>query len=424
MLSIWIVFPTVMPPAFPSARHLGIGLLVLMAALAALSADQAARLGLASLRMPAFVLACGTLVLLGVALRPWLDPATTRAPMLLLLILALIALADLQGPVDPIDYKLVLPVLALLAAGPVARLLHPLDLSILLWRLMALYVLATAVLVALVGPGALAKGDDGIARIDASGSLVTHSALCTIALLLAATTWKRARCIGRVVRLGTGILALLMLLAAATRTPLVTLAILAVLLLATTRARGVWLRRMALLALAGFAVLQVYAALVDDTPWRRLWSDGQPEWSTGRAVAVQDWLARADGHPFGLGLGTVRATLADGKPSLDGQDILDWPHNELVRLWVEAGPLGAAFLLVVLGTLCARAVRVARQVAVDAWGPDPAAGMLALGLAADAIAQSLFQNWLNGVYHATFGVLVIALLDARTRIDAQRREAA
>jgi hypothetical protein len=417
-----------MPPAFPSARRLAIGLLVLMAALAMLSADQAERLGVVPLRMPAFVLASGALASLGVALRPWLDPAASRAPMLLLLILALIALLDLQGPVDPIDYKLLLPVIVLMTAGPVARVLHPLDLPILLGRLVTLYVLATAVLVVLVGPAELARGSDGIARIDASGSLVTHAALCTIALVLAAATWARVGRIGRMVRLGTGILALLMLLAAATRTPLVTLAILAALLLAATRERGAWVRRMAFLAVAGFAALLAYTALVDDTPWRRLWSDGQPEWSTGRAVAVQDWLARADGHPLGLGLGTVRATLADGKPALDGQDILDWPHNEAVRLWVEAGPPGLAFLLVLLGTLCARAVRVARQEIEDARGPGAhagsGAGMLALALAADALAQSLFQNWLNGVYHATFGVLVIALLDERARTNAERRQAA
>jgi hypothetical protein len=401
--------PTVPAGAPPPLRHLAIGLFVLVAALAMLSADQAERLGVTALRMPAFVLACGALAVLGLALRPWLDPARSRAPALLLLILAVVALIDLQGPVDPIDYKLLLPVLALATAGPVARLLHPLDLPVLLWRLVSLYVVATAALVALADPGELARGADGIARVDASGSLVTHSALCTVALVLARATWSEAGRLGRAARVLAGLLALLMLLAAATRTPLVTALILAALLLAATRERALWLRRMALLAGAGLAALLLYAALVDDTPWRRLWSDGQPEWSTGRAVAVQDWLERADGHPLGLGLGTVRATLADGKPSLDGQDILDWPHNEAVRLWIEAGPPGLAFLLVLLGTLAARAMAVA--------GPRPqGAGLLALALAADAIAQSLLQNWLNGVYHATFGVLMIALLDELPRV--------
>ncbi|WP_027136307.1 O-antigen ligase family protein [Geminicoccus roseus] len=391
-------------PSAPSTRRLASCLLVLLAALAMLSADQAARLGITALRMPVFLLVVLALVALGLSVRPRIGPAAMRAPALLLLLAAAMALIDLQGPVDPLDYKLLLPVLALFAAGPVAAALGPLDLPRLLWRLTALYVLATALAVVLLGPAELAKGAEGIARIDASGSLVIHASFCTLHLALAAATWRRTGAIGRLLRLVAGAGALLMLLLAATRTPFLALAITAALLVAASPGRAAWTRRLVLAGLAGTAFLALHTTLIDDSLWRRLVADGQPEWSTGRAVAVQSWLERADGHPFGLGLGAVRSALAEGKPHLDGQAILDWPHNEAVRLWVEAGPVGLAFLLVLLGAVVGRAMAVAKA------APPGGEGLVALVLAGDAIAQSLLQNWLNGVYHATFAVLLVGLL--------------
>ncbi|WP_222184130.1 O-antigen ligase family protein [Geminicoccus harenae] len=398
-------------PALP--RRLALTLLVLLAALAMLSADQAERLALGGLRMPVFLLVCLVLAALCLMLRPRLDPDEATAPALLLLLAAVMAVLDLQGQVDPLDYKLLLPVLALLIAGPLAAMLGPLDLPGLLWRLLALYVLAASLSVLVHGTEALARGADGVVRIDASGSLVTHGSMCVLALGLSAMTWSRAGVIGRLLRLlvlGAGGL---LLLAAATRTPFLVLAIAALLVLVTSRRRGRWLSACLLLAAVGALVLLLHTLLIDASLWRRLTADGQAEWSTGRAVAIAGWLERAADHPLGMGLGTVRATLADGKPSLDGDAIFDWPHNEAVRLWVEAGPAGLAFLLVLLATLLAQAVRVARH------HPDPAARGLALLLAADALAQSMCQNWLNSVYHATFLVLALGLLARQGRILAE-----
>lgn len=391
-------------PASPLIRHVATLLLAMLAALAMLSADLAAQLGITILRMPLFIAVAGVLVALGLAVRPFADAPSTRAPAVLLLLGAAVAVIDLQGPLDPIDYKLLLPVIVLGAAGPIAAALGSLDLPRLLWRLLTLYVLATAAIVLTSGPAELARGADGIARIDASGSLVMHAALCTLYLLLGVAIWHRSGMVERIAGPVVGLLALGMLLAAATRTPFIMLAILAAMMVVTVADPLRWLRRMLLATMAGLVVFVMHTTLVDPSLWRRFWSEGQSEWSTGRMVAMSSWLERAADHPLGLGLGAVRDVLAEDKPALDGEAILDWPHNEAVRLWVEAGPFGLAFLLVLLGSITARALALGRA------HPDGAARMLALALAADAIAQSLVQNWLNSVYHATFGVLVIGLL--------------
>src|SRR4051794_22603139 len=126
-----------MPDRVPSfARFAARTLLVLLAVMATLSADQAERLGINALRMPAFTLVTLGLVALGLAVQPWVDLQEAKAPVLLFLLIAAIALLDLQGPVDPIDYKLLLPVLVMFSAGSIATALGPIDLPRVLWRIL------------------------------------------------------------------------------------------------------------------------------------------------------------------------------------------------------------------------------------------------------------------------------------------------
>ncbi|HEX2525792.1 MAG TPA: O-antigen ligase family protein [Geminicoccus sp.] len=379
-------------------------LLILLVVLATLSSDQAERLGLVGLRMPAFVLVTGGLISLALACCPVPEEADAGIAMLLALLVGAIALLDLRGTVDPIDYKLLLPVAVLFAAGPIAALLRHLDLPTWHWWVLSSYVSVTALNVMTSNLDELARGAGGIVRIDASGSLVTHTAFCSMQLVLSVVTFQEASAPGRLMRLLAGGCALVMLIAAATRTPFLTLILAGCLLLGVAPDRSWWWRRMVAGSVVAVVFLTVYSATIDVSLWRRLWSDGQTEWSTGRAVAIDHWLTSALDHPLGLGLGAVREALGDGKPALDGEAILDWPHNEMIRLWVEAGPFGLAFLLVLLGTITARALRLCRD------HPDKAIRGLAVVVAADAITQSMFQNWLNSVYHATFGVLVVCVL--------------
>ena len=392
----------IQPP--PIIRLFARTLLMLLVVLATLSADQAERLGLAALRMPVFTMVVAAQVVLGLLVRPAPDEHDALVATLLATIVGAIAVLDLQGTVDPIDYKLLLPVAVLFASGPIADSLGARDLPNWLWRVLSLYVLATSLVVFTSDPADLARGADGIVRIDASGSLVTHSAFCTIHLALAAATFRRASLLGKLARLVTGGCSLAMLLAAATRTPFLTLSLGMTMLLAVAPDRARWARLLPMGAALIAAALFTYTVGVDDSLWRRIWSDGQAEWSTGRAVAVDHWIQVSLDHPLGLGLGAVRDALGDGKPPLDGEAILDWPHNEAIRLWVEAGPIGLSFLLLLLGTLLARSLAICRN------HPDDATRVTAAVVMADILAQSFFQNWLNGVYHATFGVVVVCLL--------------
>jgi O-antigen ligase len=147
---------------------------------------------------------------------------------------------------------------------------------------------------------------------------------------------------------------------------------------------------------------------INDSFYLRL-AGGQDDFTSGRWSSLGYWLALAGDHPWGLGLGAVRELLADGRPALGGDAYLEWPHNEFVRLYVEAGPPGLLFVTLLLALLVRRGVQAARDSA------DPVLRALILAIVADLVAEACLQNLLNAVYHATVLVLILGLAVAGGR---------
>ena len=99
-------------------------LLVLACGFAALSASVAAALGLEEERILAFSGVLGLLLLLPFLVRPRLC-RPDGALLLLVLLTAVIVLADLARRFDPLDARIVLPVLVLVTGPNLARFLPP-----------------------------------------------------------------------------------------------------------------------------------------------------------------------------------------------------------------------------------------------------------------------------------------------------------
>jgi len=399
------------------ARLLTRSLLLLVCACAALSSSAAAAMGLEEERILLFSGLLVLLLLLPFLVRPTLTPPS--GPVVLLCgLVAWMLLADAAGgSFDPLDAKILMPVLVILAAPNLARHFAPDELIALVWRLLSGYVALTFAYQLVAEPAALARGHDGIVRYDPTGSVIMHSSLSLLHLLLAAT--RLTQPLPRPARLTTlalGGLSLTMVLTTATRTALVTGALFALLLMvASPRPREV--ARTLLLAAIGFALAFVaWTLLVDDSFWQRL-SGGQEDFSSGRWSSIGHWLAVAAEHPFGLGLGAVRELLADGRPALNGSELLEWPHNEPIRFYLEAGPPGPLFVALLIGLLVRRAVRAARD------ADDPVRRTLMLAIAADLVAEALLQNLLNAVYHATVLILVLCLAVATTRPEPEPGQA-
>lgn len=383
-------------------------LLVLVCAFAALSSSTAALLGLEEERVVLFCGLVGTLLLAPVLARPRV-PRPDGPLVLLFLLLALIAVQDaLVGRLDPVDYKVLLPLLVLLAAPALVRGLGADEVAPFAWRLLSLYVAGTFAYQTLAEPAAVARGYAGIVRYDPTGSVVMHSSLSLIHLLLSlakarAADGPRARAVA----LGMGALALAMILQSATRTVLVTLAVFALLTVAAAPDRRAAAGTLAAAGLGLGLVFAAYSALVNPSFLMRLaGAEGVQDYGSGRVPSVAFWLGLAGERPFGLGFGAVRELMADGKPSLDGTSTLEWPHNEVVRFYVEAGPAGLAFVLLLVATLVRTALRSARR------DPDPVRRTLALAVAADLVAEACLQNLLNAIYHATVLVIFLGLAAA------------
>ena len=191
-----------------------------------------------------------------------------------------------------------------------------------------------------------------------------------------------------------------------TRSAVLTLVVFGALWLSAGRLPELARARTLGLVLAALALFFLLSLLVSDSLWSRLVELGGAGYSSGRWPAIQHWLALGAGHPFGLGLGAVRQLLAGGRPEIAGGHLLEWPHNELVRFYVEGGILGAVLVLVLIIEVVRRARRRAMATA------DPVERVIVLAIAADMLVQCLLQNYFNSVYHATVLLMILGMLAA------------
>jgi hypothetical protein len=208
------------------------------------------RLGRRADPILAFTALVSVLLLLPFLYRPRLSRPS--GPELVLAALAMgIVLFALAGSFAIVDAKLALPVLALLAAPNLARFLPPEQLTRFVWRLLSFYVAATFLYQILAEPAVVARGYENIVRYDPTGSVVMHSSLSLIHLIVAVTrlgqklSWHT-----RLAMLLLGGMSLFMVFLTATRTALLTLALFALLSLASAARPDLALRRMALAGLA------------------------------------------------------------------------------------------------------------------------------------------------------------------------------
>ena len=399
------------------ARLLTRAFLLLVCAFAALSSSAAAAIGIEEERVLLFSGCLLVLLLVPFLVRPTLTRPSGPVILLLLLLLWMLLADAAEGEFDLLDARIALPPLVLLATPNLARHFTAAELMRLVWRLLSAYVALTFAYQLLAEPAVVAHGYDGIVRYDPTGSVIMHSSLSLIHFLVAAT--RLGRPLAPRARLGTLALAgmsLVMVLMTATRTAFVTGGLFALLLLLASPEPGRMARALALAGLGLALAFLAWTILVSDSFWLRL-SGGQEDFTSGRWSSIRYWLGLAAQHPFGLGLGTVRAMLAGGRPALDGADLLEWPHNEPVRFYLEAGPPGPLFVVLLVGLLVRRALLAARI------EPDPVRRTLMLAIAADLVAECLLQNLLNAIYHATVLILVLALAVATTERPAEPGQA-
>lgn len=384
-------------------RPLAVAILLALVGLMCLSAATAEALALQGARSAAFAALFIALAATAVVSEPAVAVPLDRAALALLGLFGAMIAQDHRGPFHPLDLKPLLPVAALLVAPRVALLLRQTDPVRLLWHALTLYVVLAAALLLTGSPETLLRPVGDAERWDVTGSLVAHGSLCTVHAVLSLSYagrvrsgWRRLAC------LALALLSLGMAFLTGTRT---VLAITALFLLLALRRYEADDRRRLLLWCGGIATaLVLHSLLVSDGLLLRLVGSGE-SYGSGRWQSLPVWLATIADAPFGIGLGGLRETMADGRPALGGDDLLEWPHNEIVRFTVESGALGLVFILGLLTLTVRRAWQAAA-------GPGSPGADLALVLAADILAESLLQNAFNSVYQATVFLLLIGMLAA------------
>jgi hypothetical protein len=393
------------------ATRLMQGLLALIMGSLALSATTVSALGLGDVRMVVFAGLFAALGLGAVIRCPRFSARDRAAPLIALWLLAVLAVLSQGvaggGDASVLDYKIALPILALLLAPNLRAAVGRIDLARFALAAGGLYVAVTAVLALAVPSLAVLRNVAGHVRVDITGSVVLHASLCTVIALGLAAVLLQLRPL--VARLGIALVlaaAAWMVVLTGTRSPLLTVSIFVVLWAGAGRLAD--LARPRLLG-AGLVALLVFLAMsffASDTILARLADLGRTDYSSGRWPSIHHWVTMAAGQPFGLGLGAIRATLEAGRPIIAGGQLLEWPHNEVIRFFVEGGALGLLLVLVVIGEALRRAQRRARATS------DPVERVLILAIGADLLAQCLLQNYFNSVYHATVMLMLLGMMAA------------
>lgn|GEM_PF-2245894 len=386
-------------------------LLALTMASLAFSATTVSALGLGDVRMVVFLGLFACLGVGAVMLAPRFTARDRIGPLVALWLLVIVAVLSetvvLGRSASLVDYKIALPILALLVAPNLRAAMGGIDLTRFALAAGGCYVLLTAGLAVALPSLAVLRNVAGHVRVDITGSVVLHAALCTIIALALAAALPRVPTIGA--RIGMALLlgaACWMVMLTGTRSPLLTILFFVVLWAATGRLGDLARPRLLGAALVAVSAFLLMSFLASDAIWSRLADLGQDHYSSGRWPSIHHWLATAAGQPFGLGIGAVRTTLEGGRPVIAGGNLLEWPHNEFVRFFVEAGALGLMLVLVVVGEALRRARRRALVTA------DPVERALVLAIAADMLVQCLLQNYFNSVYHATVMLLLLGMLAA------------
>ena len=322
-------------------------------------------------------------------------------------LLSLISLVQIGRTPDLYDLKIVLPILAIGLSPFLATIVDGDQLTWNVRRLIGIYIAVTGASYLLGNSSIDIHRFQSIARVDFSGSVILHSGLCVIYVVIGLSAiWSRqCRYVSLELLLATAAVAMLML--TATRTTIITLSLFGCLALFVGRRNTNGFRSVVLFSLLAIFVFLAFSLMVDDSLLRRLAIDENQNFSSGRYHSITHWLELVKDSPFGLGLGTIRDSLLYGRPALDGERLLEWPHNELVRFYVEAGYLGLAFLLTLLVGVLAVALKAAERTT------NLVRRNLILVIMADMFAQIMLQNYFNTIYHSTVLLLVALVLSAR-----------
>ncbi len=162
-----------------------------------------------------------------------------------------------------------------------------------------------------------------------------------------------------------------------------------------------WKKRMQTVKIISLAMVLflLFSAFVNDTLIRRFIFNPQEDYTSGRAVSISLWLEKKEVEGSPLGIGYIGE-------NINYELMLLWPHNEVVRLFIEGGYAGLFFVLTIMSFafLCMhKSLRVIRE---------PISRAVIIVSFLEVMTQILLNNYFNNIYRASFVFLILAMAGA------------
>lgn len=181
--------------------------------------------------------------------------------------------------------------------------------------------------------------------------------------------------------------------------------------------RGTWGGRQTALGIAGGGLLALLVWWSTDTAvvWQRIISLVQQQASEMRGLIWSQAVRVIGDHPFGIGLGNYPQVIAGYYDTAEPAfNIRTYPHNVVLAVWAEAGPLGALLYLWALVRAFLAAVRGTRDPAPALSAADPLGATSNRRLAFSGVfllsAFAVVGMTHDMLYHKNVGLAFFALL--------------
>ncbi|PHS73127.1 MAG: hypothetical protein COB22_02340 [Cycloclasticus sp.] len=185
-------------------------------------------------------------------------------------------------------------------------------------------------------------------RLDITGSLTAHAVLCSLFIMFTLAWFNTAKYIApRWFMLCMLFVALYMLFKTGNRQSLLVLFIFGFVytLAFPKKLQSILYASYGLMGMAG--VFFMYTIFIDSNLFYRLFLLDERGFSSGRQEAIIYWISQVENVFTGLGLGNTAEFLVNLRGELYTYE--NFPHNELIRFYVEGGIFGLLFILLLLG---------------------------------------------------------------------------
>lgn len=246
-------------------------------------------------------------------------------------------------------YKFFIIFIMIFASSEISKVVPTAKLLVDCQKILSLYTLSIFTFIIATGLQSVLTptGAGGIyTRLNVTGSVTSLGISAVTSVMLSLPRLKsEARITTKLLALITSIAAIYIMMLCASRQTLLILAIFSLIHLISgniTNRRELIRKLEIFFAITlSLTIFLIFSIFVNNSMFIRLFENPSSDYSSGRFSSITTWLKKMDETGAPLGLGHIRNNVVEEIELL-------WPHNEIIRFYIEAGIPGSIIILTLI----------------------------------------------------------------------------